>query len=103
VTWENYEIAKSFIFVAMIIVGGLGSVSGAVYGAIFMTWVPAYITRIGQTLQKSSLHVLIDKLSAVQLTLFGFVLVAFLLVEPRGIARLWQRAREYFRIWPFRY
>ena len=54
VTWENYEIAKSFIFVAMIIVGGLGSVSGAVYGAAFMTWVPAYITRIGQSLQTGS-------------------------------------------------
>jgi branched-chain amino acid transport system permease protein len=103
VTWENYEIARSFIFVAMIIVGGLGSISGAVYGAMFLTWVPAYITRIGQTLQKSSFHFLIDKLSAVQLALFGFTLVVFLLVEPRGLARLWQRVKEYFRIWPFRY
>ena len=103
VTWENYEIAKSFTFVAMIIVGGLGSVSGAVYGAIFMTWVPAYITRIGQSLQTSNFHFLIDKLPAVQLALFGLVLVVFLLFEPRGLARLWQRAKDYFRIWPFRY
>ena len=103
VTWENYEIEKSFIFVAMIIVGGLGSVSGAVYGAAFMTWVPAYIQRIGETLQGSSFSFLIRKLSAVQLTLFGLVLVVFLLVEPRGLARLWQRAKDYFRIWPFRY
>ena len=53
VTWENYEIDRSFTFVAMIIVGGLGSVSGAVYGAAFMIWVPAYITRVGQSLQAS--------------------------------------------------
>ena len=103
VTWENYEIDKSFIFVAMIIVGGLGSISGAVYGAAFMTWVPAYITRIGQSLQQSNFSFLIKKLPAVQLTLFGLVLVVFLLFEPRGLARLWQRARDYFRIWPFRY
>ena len=103
VTWENYEINTSFIFVAMIIVGGLGSVSGAVYGAAFMTWVPAYITRIGQSLQESNLSFLIRKLPAVQLTLFGLVLVVFLLFEPRGLARLWQRTRDYFRIWPFRY
>jgi branched-chain amino acid transport system permease protein len=103
VTWENYEIAKSFVFVAMIIVGGLGSISGAIYGAVFMTWVPAYITRIGQSLQQSNFKFLIQKLPAVQLTLFGFVLVVFLLFEPRGLARLWQRAKDYFRIWPFRY
>jgi branched-chain amino acid transport system permease protein len=103
VTWENYEIAKSFIFVAMIIVGGLGSVSGAVYGAAFMTWVPAYVSRIGQTLQDTSFSFLVRKLPAVQLTLFGTVLVVFLLLEPRGLARLWQRAKDYFRLWPFRY
>ena len=103
VTWENYEIEKSFIFVAMIIVGGLGSVSGAVYGAAFMTWLPAFIQRFGSSLQGSSFSFLIRKLSAVQLTLFGLVLVVFLLVEPRGLARLWQRVRDYFRLWPFRY
>ncbi|MCA1843672.1 MAG: branched-chain amino acid ABC transporter permease [Actinobacteria bacterium] len=103
VTWENYEIDRSFIFVAMIIVGGLGSVSGAVYGAAFMLGLPAYIQRIGSSLQSSSFAFLVRKLSAVQLTLFGLVLVVFLLVEPRGLARLWQRAKDYFRLWPFRY
>ncbi len=106
VTWENYEIGTSFTFVAMIIVGGLGSVSGAVYGAAFMTWVPAYISRVGQSLQSSEVQLLrnlIPKLPAIQLTLFGLVLVVFLLFEPRGLARLWQRAKDYFRIWPFRY
>ena len=106
VTWENYEIGTSFTFVAMIIVGGLGSVSGAVYGAAFMTWLPAYITRVGQSMQSSEVELLrnlIPKLPAIQLTIFGLVLVVFLLFEPRGIARLWMRAKDYFRIWPFRY
>ena len=103
VTWENYELNTSFIFVAMIIVGGLGSISGAIYGAAFMLWLPAYITRIGQELQTSDFSFLIRELPAVQLLLFGLVLVVFLLFEPRGLARLWQRARDYFRLWPFRY
>jgi branched-chain amino acid transport system permease protein len=103
VTWENYEIEKSFLFVAMIIIGGLGSVSGAIYGAAFLTWLPNYINQFGARLQTSSLKVLIQRLSAVQLGLFGVVLVVFLLVEPRGLARLWQRAKDYFRLWPFRY
>jgi branched-chain amino acid transport system permease protein len=103
VTWENYELEKSFIFVAMIIIGGLGSVSGAVYGAAFLTWLPNYINQFGASLQTSSFAFLIRKLSALQLALFGLVLVVFLLVEPRGLARLWQRAKDYFRLWPFRY
>ncbi|HET9771504.1 MAG TPA: branched-chain amino acid ABC transporter permease, partial [Acidimicrobiia bacterium] len=103
VTWENYEFPTSFTFVAMIIVGGLGSVSGAVYGAAFMTWIPAYITKIGRSLQETDFSFLIRELPAVQVTLFGLVLVVFLLFEPRGLARLWGRAKDYFRIWPFRY
>ena len=81
----------------------LGTVSGAVYGAAFMTWVPDYIKSIGQTLQRGSFEFLIRQLSAIQLLLFGIVIVAFLLFEPRGLARLWQRIKDYFRIWPFRY
>jgi branched-chain amino acid transport system permease protein len=103
VTWEQYEIDKSFLFVAMIIIGGLGSVSGAVYGAAFLTWLPNYIYQFGSRLQTTSFNFLIQRLSAIQLGVFGLVLVLFLLVEPRGLARLWQRAKDYFRLWPFRY
>jgi branched-chain amino acid transport system permease protein len=105
VTWERYDFDTSFLFVAMIIVGGLGSISGAVYGAAFMTWVPAYITRVGQGIQQhsSGTPFIIRELPAIQLGLFGVVIVAFLLFEPRGLARLWQRAKDFFRLWPFRY
>jgi branched-chain amino acid transport system permease protein len=87
----------------MIIIGGLGSVSGAIYGAAFLTWLPNYINQFGARLQTSSFAFVIRNLSAIQLALFGTVLVIFLLVEPRGLARLWQRAKDYFRLWPFRY
>ena len=106
VTWERYDFDTSFLFVAMIIVGGLGSIAGAVYGAAFMTWVPAYITRVGQGIQARSsggTPFIIRELPAIQLGLFGVVIVVFLLFEPRGLARLWERAKDYFRIWPFRY
>jgi branched-chain amino acid transport system permease protein len=103
VSFENYELTSSFIFVAMIIVGGLGSVSGALYGAAFMIGVPAYISRVGPQLQGSPLSILYKELPAIQLGIFGLVLVVFLLLEPRGLARLWGRTKDYFRLWPFRY
>jgi branched-chain amino acid transport system permease protein len=103
VTWERFTIDVSIEYVAMIIVGGLGSVSGAVYGALFITWLPAYISKAGPSLQGGAFEVLSRELPAIQLGAFGVVIVAFLLIEPRGLARLWQRMKDYFRLWPFRY
>jgi branched-chain amino acid transport system permease protein len=102
VTWERYEIGDSFLAVAMIIIGGLGSVAGAVYGATFMVSLEAGIERLGQdfraTFESHGLNV-----PALNLFAFGAVIILFLLFEPRGLARLWQRAKDYFRLWPFRY
>ncbi len=103
VTYERYEIAVSISFVAMIIVGGLGSISGSVYGALFITWLPAYIQRTGPSLEDGAFGFLSRELPAVQVAAFGLVIVLFLLFEPRGLAHLWNRARDYFRLWPFRY
>lgn len=103
VTWEQFTISVSITYVAMIIVGGLGSVSGAVYGALFITWLPAYITKVGPQLEGSPLAVLYRELPSVQRAAFGLVIVLFLLFEPRGIARFWGRIKDYFRLWPFRY
>jgi branched-chain amino acid transport system permease protein len=103
VTWERFTIDVSIIYVAFIIVGGLGSVSGAVYGTLFLSWLRAYIDKVGPEFQGSSLAFIAKDLPAIQLAIFGVVIVAILLIEPRGLARLWQRSKDYFRLWPFRY
>jgi branched-chain amino acid transport system permease protein len=40
---------------------------------------------------------------AIQQLIFGLTIVLFLVFEPRGLARIWQRIKDYFRLWPFRY
>jgi branched-chain amino acid transport system permease protein len=102
VTWERYELEYSFLAVAMIIIGGLGSVAGAIYGAVFMEWLRGYITKLGQELQ-GSVEIVADNVPALQVASFGLVIVLFLLFEPRGLHRMWQRVKDYFRLWPFRY
>jgi branched-chain amino acid transport system permease protein len=102
VTYERYEISESFLAVAMIIIGGLGSVAGAVYGAGFMIFLESFIERSGQNYRTLFEDFGLD-VSAVKLFAFGAVIVLFLLLEPRGLARLWQRVKDYFRLWPFRY
>ena len=100
-TWERFTLDVSILYLAMIIVGGLGTVSGAVYGAVFMIGVPAYLDQLSFRVSPDSF--LARDLPAIKLLIFGATIVLFLVFEPRGLARIWQRMKDYFRLWPFRY
>jgi branched-chain amino acid transport system permease protein len=102
VSWEKFTLQVSILYLAMIIVGGLGSIAGAVYGAIFMTLLPVVIRNVANALD-SVVPFLGDQLPAVQNATFGLVIILFLIIEPRGLNRLWERIKEFFRFWPFRY
>lgn len=102
VTWERFTLDVSVLYLAMIIVGGLGSVAGSVYGAIFIISLPAIITRVGEDMSATFPGV-VQRLPAVQVIVFGLVIVLFLIFEPRGLDRIWQRIKDYVRFWPFRY
>lgn len=102
VTWERFTLEVSILYLAMIIVGGLGSIAGSIYGAAFMIVVPAWITQFAQGV-RGHLAFLGRQLPAIQLGVFGLIIILFLLFEPRGLNRMWQRSKDYFRLWPFRY
>jgi branched-chain amino acid transport system permease protein len=102
VTWERFTLDVSVLYLAMIIVGGLGSVAGSVYGATFMTVLPAAIQQFARNVRES-VPMLAREIPAIQLIVFGAVIVLFLLFEPRGLDRTWQRVKDYLRLWPFRY
>jgi branched-chain amino acid transport system permease protein len=102
VTWEKFTLEVSILYLAMIIVGGLGSVAGAVYGAVFMTLLPVLIRNASNSLE-GTVPFLADQLPAVQNAAFGAIIIGFLIFEPRGLDRIWQRVKDYVRYWPFRY
>jgi branched-chain amino acid transport system permease protein len=102
VTWERFTIDVSIQYLAMIIVGGLGSVAGSVYGAAFIMLLPPLLAELATTVRGFAPFIA-DQLPAVQAAAFGLVIVLFLLFEPRGLDRIWQRVKDYFRFWPFRY
>ncbi|MGH8938027.1 MAG: branched-chain amino acid ABC transporter permease, partial [Actinomycetes bacterium] len=70
VTWERFTLEVSVLYLAIVIVGGLGSVAGSVYGAIFMFVLPALITRLGQSM-RDTVPFLARELPAIQLAVFG--------------------------------
>ncbi|MGH3645941.1 MAG: branched-chain amino acid ABC transporter permease [Micromonosporaceae bacterium] len=102
VTWERFTLVVSIQYLAMIIVGGLGSVAGAVYGAAFIMLLRPLLAELAALL-KPYVPFLADQLPAFQVAAFGLVIVLFLLFEPRGLNRIWQRVKDYVRFWPFRY
>ena len=102
VTWERFTLDVSILYLAMVIVGGLGSVAGSIYGAAFMIALPAYIQELSSTF-RGSLEFVARELPAIQQLIFGATIIVFLIFEPRGIARIWQRVKDHFRLWPFRY
>ena len=102
VTPEHFPLMESIRYLAMIIVGGLGSVLGAIFGAIFMTLVPEIL--------KNTLGLMVDAfpeamgyLFPLQEVVFGLLIVVFLVFEPHGMAEMWRRLKDYFRLWPFEY
>src|SRR5436189_6123030 len=103
--YEQFQIGVSIDYLAMIIIGGLGSVLGSIFGAIFVTLLPIVIRYAmeafsGVLFSDATVRNLIP---ALRLTLFGALIIVFLMLEPEGLNRLWRNIRSYFRVWPFAY
>lgn len=102
VTWERFTLDVSVLYLAMIIIGGLGSVTGSYLGATFMTLLPVVLTNLGRVL-KSSFPLIDSILPFIQQAAFGLVIILFLIFEPEGLNKMWKNVKDYFRLWPFSY
>jgi branched-chain amino acid transport system permease protein len=85
----------------MVIIGGMGSLLGALLGAIFVTLFP-YIIEIGLlALPGAQRHA--SLLFAMNYAAFGLVMILFLMFEPLGLVGMWRRMQSYFLLWPFKH
>ncbi len=100
VTPESFPLVMSIFFLAAIIVGGMGTILGAVLGAVFMTMVPELLKLVVDLLPGGSQLVVF--LSPVRTIIFGALIIGFLVFEPQGLAEVWRRIRRFFHLWPFR-
>jgi branched-chain amino acid transport system permease protein len=93
-----FDINLSFLVLFMVIIGGLGSVLGSVVGAAFIVLTPIFLANAPHALGLD-LPVALQK--QIELMVFGGLILFFLIVEPHGLARLWQVGKEKLRLWPF--
>jgi branched-chain amino acid transport system permease protein len=104
ITTEPFNLGLSVEYIAMVIIGGMGNIPGAIFGATFITllnellrYVTGLLMNVG-FVTSSGLN-----MAPLREFVFGLAIVLFILLEPRGIAELWRIFRSSFRLWPFSY
>ena len=104
ITTEPFNLGLSVEYIAMVIIGGLGSITGSIFGACFIAflneilrWLTDIIMNMG-IFTDAGLNV-----APLREFFFGLAIVIFILFEPRGLAEVWRIIRSNFRLWPFPY
>ncbi|KAF0815317.1 hypothetical protein IGB42_00398 [Andreprevotia sp. IGB-42] len=98
---HGFDLARSFQILFIIIIGGMGSILGNFLGAAFIVLFPVLLSQLSGSLLSGVIDA--GQLENLQKIIFGVLIIAFLIKEPDGLARLWQIARERARVWPLRY
>ena len=99
-SWEPlaFDVNRSFQLLFMVIIGGLGSILGSFRGAAFIVILPLVLNQLPTWL---GIPLSTAMISHLEIMIFGALIVFFLIVEPRGLARLWAIGKEKLRLWPF--
>jgi branched-chain amino acid transport system permease protein len=99
---EAFTLDLSFRILFMVIIGGVGSILGSFLGAAFITLFPIFLNLasgwLSHTFGMEISHAVVSNL---ELMIFGGLIIFFLIVEPLGLARMWQITKEKLRLWPF--
>jgi branched-chain amino acid transport system permease protein len=97
-----FGLSLSIAYIAMVILGGLGTILGSVLGAVLITGIPHVIV-YATDLVKDAYPVLGGLIVDLKLGIFGLIVVLALLFEPQGLAGIYRRSKLYWKTWPFRY
>ena len=97
---DSFNINESFLILFMVIIGGLGSLVGSFFGAAFIWGLPIALRALPEFLGVSINAATVEHL---QFMIVGALIIFFLIVEPHGLARLWQIGKQKLRVWPFPY
>lgn len=106
VSVEGFDLLLSIQFLAMIIIGGLGSISGTLMGTAFMVLLPEALGGIVGLLQQTEwgdIPAITHGLAFLKQAAIGLAIVLFLIFEPDGLAHRWQLIKAYWRLYPFSY
>ena len=99
---DAFTLLVSIDYLAMVIIGGQGSIIGSIFGAIFMTLLPEILKGTATSLTGFYPQAF-GLIASARDIVFGFAVILFLMYEPQGLARIWVRFRSYWQLWPYSY
>ena len=103
-SWEPaaFSVDRSFSLLFMVIIGGMGSIMGSMFGAAFIVILPIFLNQflpaVGGLV---GVEISTAAVAHTEAMVFGSLIVWFLIVEPHGLAKLWSVAKQKLRLWPF--
>ncbi len=100
----SFDLLLSVQFIAMVLIGGAGTISGSILGAFFITLLPRLTRQLPGLLPFiSSSPAESPNTHQLESVLYGLLIIGFLIFEPRGLFGVWVRIRNYWKAWPFSY
>jgi len=99
---DQFSIGLSIEYLAMIIIGGLGSNLGSVFGAVFLTSLHEILRVVAEYILTVAPQ-FVTILMAIREFIFGLIIIIFLIFMPDGLADRWRVVKAYFHLWPFSY
>jgi branched-chain amino acid transport system permease protein len=104
ISTEPFTLGLSVEYIAMVIIGGLGSIPGSIFGAVFITGLNEILRFVTDAMMNiGALSGFGLNMASLREFAFGLAIVLFILFEPKGLAELWRIIRSTFRLWPFSY
>jgi branched-chain amino acid transport system permease protein len=101
---SQFNLFLSILFIVMVLVGGVGTISGAIAGAFLVAVLPRFTTELAGVLPGISTRPQdIPNDSHMQFVLYGLLIIGFLIFEPRGLFGIWVRLRNWWKSFPFSY
>jgi branched-chain amino acid transport system permease protein len=99
---EHFTFLMTIEYLAMVLVGGAGTIPGTVLGAVFMTLLPEAIRLLRDALSQDY-PFLVTRMADLQASCYGLVIILFLIFEPTGLFGIWVKVRNYWKGWPYTY
>ncbi|MFI6678935.1 branched-chain amino acid ABC transporter permease [Kribbella sp. NPDC050470] len=99
----SFNLGMSVQYIAMVLIGGVATISGSVLGALFITLLPRVTRELPAVLPFISASSTAGGITVFQVEtiLYGLLIIGFLIFEPRGLFGIWIRVRTYWKSWPF--
>jgi branched-chain amino acid transport system permease protein len=101
----GYNLLLSILYIAMVIIGGVATIAGSIFGAVFITLLPRAVQELAHYVPFITPRAVgpWPTILHIERMLYGLAIIVFVLFEPRGLYGIWLRARNYFKAWPFSY